>query len=156
MFEETPIFTTRAVVDVGGMMTGGAAQVGSEGVTEVTRSATSCRACRMSVPGSNWSSIDESCGTDLERTRCSPSRPLSDCSSGTLTSDSTSAAFSPRQIVWISTRGGANSGKASIGMSRSCCAPKNIIEAPMKMASSRNFTLELTIQRINAPTLLPW
>jgi hypothetical protein len=152
--EETPIFTTRAVVDAGGMMTGGAAHVGSDGVSAVTRSATSCLACRMSVPGSNCSSMDDNCGTDLERTRCSPSRPLSDCSSGTLTSCSTSAAFRPLQIVWISTRGGANSGKASIGISRNCCTPKNIIAAPAKIASSRNFTLELTIQRINAPTLL--
>ena len=31
VFEETPIFTTRAVVDAGGMMTGGAAHVGNDG-----------------------------------------------------------------------------------------------------------------------------
>ena len=69
VFEETPIFTTRAVVDAGGMMNGGAAHVGNEGVSDVTRSCTSCLAWRMSTPGSNCSSIDDSCGTDLERIR---------------------------------------------------------------------------------------
>ena len=51
MFDDIPIFITRLVVDVGGIMNGGAAHVGSVGVTASTRSCTSCRACRMSVPG---------------------------------------------------------------------------------------------------------
>ena len=55
--------------------------------------------------------------------------PFSDCSSGIVTSDSTSAADKPIAEVWISTRGGANSGKTSTGIVRSCCTPKNIIAA---------------------------
>ena len=44
--------------------------------------------------------------------------PLSASSSGTVTRASTSAAESPSATVWISTRGGANSGNTSTGMSR--------------------------------------
>ena len=39
--------------------------------------------------------------------------PFSACSSGTVTSCSTSEVDRPRQAVWISTRGGANSGNTS-------------------------------------------
>jgi hypothetical protein len=60
VFEDMPIFRTRDVVDVAGMMNGGAAQVGSDGVTAVTRSWTSCRTFRRSVPGLKSSSIDDS------------------------------------------------------------------------------------------------
>ena len=42
--------------------------------------------------------------------------PLSACSSGTVTSASTSSAEQPEASVWISTRGGANSGKTSTGV----------------------------------------
>ena len=44
--------------------------------------------------------------------------PLSAFSSGTLTRLSTSSVDSPAHSVWISTSGGANSGKTSSGMSR--------------------------------------
>ncbi len=117
--DDSPIFMTRLVADSGGIITGGAAQVGSVGVTFPTRSATSCRACSRSVPRSKKSVIEDSCGTDFERIMSRPGSPWSACSSGTVTSSSTSAADSPRVIVWISTRGGANSGKTSTGASRS-------------------------------------
>ena len=114
---------TRLVVDSGGRITGGAAQVGSERVTVARRSWTTWRASIRSVPRSKTSSIEESCGTVAERISSSRATPLSACSSGTVTSSSVSAVDRPRQIVWTSTRGGANSGKASTRASRSCPAP---------------------------------
>ena len=42
--ELSPIFITRPVVETGGIITGGAAHVGSVGRTVATRSLTSCRA----------------------------------------------------------------------------------------------------------------
>jgi hypothetical protein len=39
--DDIPILITRDVVDVAGMMKGGAAHVGSDGVTSATRSCTS-------------------------------------------------------------------------------------------------------------------
>jgi hypothetical protein len=117
---------TRLVADRGWIMNGGLDQVGRFGVTEAMRSATNCRAVSRSVPRSKIISIDDSCSTDLERITSSPGIPLSACSSGIVTSDSTSDADSPREGVWISTRGGANSGKTSICVWRSCPTPKNI------------------------------
>ena len=110
---------TRLVDDSGWIMTGGAAHVGSVGVTMAMRSGTSCRASRRSVPGLKIITIDESCGTDFERIMSRSGTPCSACSSGTVTSSSTSDAVSPREIVWISTFGGANSGKTSTGEWRS-------------------------------------
>jgi hypothetical protein len=55
--DERPIFMTRAVADSGGIMNGGPAHVGRVFVTEVIRSAMSCRACMRSVPCLNTSSI---------------------------------------------------------------------------------------------------
>src|SRR5262245_51268870 len=111
--EVSPIFMTRLVADTGWSMTGGAAQVGIVGSTVWTRSDTSCRAWRRSVPCLKRNSIDDNCATDLERKVSSPGIPLSAASSGTVTNDSTSDADKPRHGVWISTRGGANSGKTS-------------------------------------------
>ena len=116
VFEESPIFMTRPTLDTGGIITGGAAQVGIVGSTASRRSCTNCRARSSSVPGLNSSSIDDKSGIDLERIRSSPSTPLNACSSGTVISDSTSSAERPRLGVWISTRGGANSGKTSSGV----------------------------------------
>ena len=42
--DESPICMIRLVEETGGMMTGGAAQVGSVGITVWSRSETSCRA----------------------------------------------------------------------------------------------------------------
>ena len=65
--DEMPTFMVRAVDDSGGMMTGGAAHVGSCGAAMASRSCTNCRAVIRSVPGSKMSRIDESCYTDFER-----------------------------------------------------------------------------------------
>ena len=113
-------------------MNGGLDQLGKVGVTASMRSCTSCLACSWSVPRSKRSWIDESCGTDFERMVSRSGNPWSDCSSGTVTSCSTSAADRPRLGVWISTRGCANSGKTSTGVSRTPPKPKTISIAPAK------------------------
>ena len=94
-----------------------------------SRSCTSCRASIKSVPGSKISLIDDSWSTDLERMTSSPGIPLSTSSNGTVTRASTSAEESPRQGVWISTLGGANSGKTSTGMLPMRAIPKTISTA---------------------------
>ena len=60
VWDDIPIFMTRLVADNGWSIIGGAAQVGSDGVTAVTRSWTSWRARRRSVPGLKIISIDDS------------------------------------------------------------------------------------------------
>src|SRR5438046_7857773 len=99
VLEDSPIFMTRAVADTGWIMMGGAAQVGSVDVTVATRSWTTCRAFRRSVPGLKMSSIEDSWGTDFDRMMSRASNPFSDCSSGTMSRLSPSAAVSPRQSV---------------------------------------------------------
>ena len=109
--EVSPIFMTRLVAERGCRMTGGLAHVGSVGVTAAIRSATSWRASSRFPPRSKISSIEDTSRTDFERITSRPSIPASACSSGTVTRDSTSAADSPSDGVWTSTRGGANSGR---------------------------------------------
>ena len=70
-----PIFMTRLVADSGGIMNGGAAHVGSVGVTLSMRSWTSCRDRIRSVPALKISSICDSWGTDFERRTSSPWMP---------------------------------------------------------------------------------
>ena len=67
VFDESPMCITRLVADLRGSICGGEAQVGSVGVTVCRRSCTSCLACSSSVPGLNWSVIDDSWPTDCER-----------------------------------------------------------------------------------------
>src|SRR6476620_7179044 len=124
--EVMPIFMTRLVDDNGCSITGGAAQVGSAAVTDAMRSDTSWRALSRSVPCLNTSTIEESWGTDFERSSSRPGMPLRDASMGTETSSSTSCAVKPRHAVWISTRGGANSGKTSMDAELSCREPSSI------------------------------
>ena len=98
-------------------MTGGAAHVGNVGVATARRSETNWRARMRSAPGSKMSVIDDNCGADLERNMSSPSTPLRASSRGMVTWASTSVEVSPTASVWTSTRGGANSGKTSTGIS---------------------------------------
>ena len=86
----------------------------------------------------------------------SPATPLSACSSGTRDQLLDLGGDRPRQIVWISTRGGANSGKTSTGMSRELLHAEEHHRRAGDDARSRNFRLEPIIHRINAPALLPW
>jgi hypothetical protein len=72
-----------------------------------------------------------------------------------VTKASTSAAERPKQMVCTSTFGGANSGKTSTGMARSCPLPKINMAAARPTMRNRNFRLEATIQRINLPLRAP-
>ena len=95
-----------------------------------SRSCTSWRAASRSVPGLKMQLDRRELRHRLraqlvERRRCRSSA----CSSGTVTRPRPPSAESPRQTVWISTCGGANSGNTSTGMSRSCATPKTIIAA---------------------------
>src|ERR687890_1340507 len=99
------------------------------------------------------SSICERSVTDLERISSSPGLPLSWSSSGTVISSSTCSEELPTAMVWISTRGGANSGKTSRSALRVSPMPKTISAAAAKSTSHRNRKLDPTIQRISYPYL---
>ena len=132
MSEVIPIFMIRLVDDSAGIMNGGLAQVGRVAVIWAIRSATSWRARSSSVPGSKISRIDDSCATDFERISVRPSMPLSCSSIGTVISSSTSLEELPRAMVWISTRGGANSGKTSTLVFGICANPSARMPAATK------------------------
>ena len=138
----------RPVADTGASMIGGAAQVGRLGDTVASRSWTSCRASSRSVPCLNSTSIDDNCGTDLDRRSSRPWMPFSDTSIGTVTSCSTSEVDSPTQAVWISTRGGANSGNTSTCIFGSTVTPSTIMPTAAATTRWRNLKLEPTIQLI--------
>src|ERR671911_1428052 len=91
--------------------------------------------------------------TDLERISSSPGIPFSWFSSGTVISSSTCSEELPTAMVWISTRGGANSGKTSTSALRVSPMPKTISAAAAKRTNHRNRKLDPTIQRISNPYL---
>src|SRR3712207_2470894 len=91
--------------------------------------------------------------TDLERISSSPGIPLSWSSSGIVISSSTCLEELPIAMVWISTIGGANSGKTSTSALRVSPMPKTISAAAAKTTSHRNRKLDPTIQRIRHPYL---
>src|SRR5579859_2141474 len=150
VFDETPISMMRLVADLGGMMVGGAAQFGRVGRTMANFSCTSSRARKTSVPSLKIIWISESWDTDWERITSRPATPFSACSSGVVTTCSTSAGDRPTHSVWISTVGGANSGNTSTGVLRTCEIPPKTRAAPMATTRKRNFRLDATIQRIMA------
>ncbi len=154
--EESPTTMTLLVDDRGWSMTGAFETFGIPPGAWISRSCTSCRARRTSVPGSKMSSIRDSPGSDSERICSSHATPLSrSCSSGTVTSCSTSAAESPRASVWMSTSGGVNSGSTSTGMPRSWMRPRSSSAAAIGTTRDRSFRLDPTIQRIIAGDLPP-
>src|SRR5215211_2083916 len=91
--------------------------------------------------------------TDLERISSSPGIPFSWFSSGTVISSSTCSEELPTATVWISTIGGANSGKTSTSALRVSPMPKTINAAAAKSISHRKRKLDPTIQRIRHPYL---
>src|SRR5215207_1683979 len=91
--------------------------------------------------------------TDLERISSSPGTPFSWFSSGTVISSSTCSEELPTATVWISTIGGANSGKTSTSALRVSPMPKTMSAAAAKSTSHRNRKLDPTIQRIKHPYL---
>src|SRR5215211_1355406 len=151
--EVIPIFMTRLVEDRGGIIQGGLAQVGKLGEASARRSCTSCLASYRSVSLLKRSSICERSVTDLERISSSPEIPFSWFSSGTVISSSTCSEELPTATVWISTIGGANSGKTSTSALRVSPMPKTISAAAAKSTSHRNRRLDPTIQRIRHPYL---
>ncbi len=111
----TPIFITRLRLDNGERITGGLTTAGKRLEAIESRSATSCRATIRSVPSLKIRTTDDRPSTDFDRRIFKPVVPLSEFSSGTLTKASTSSVERPGASVWISTSGGANSGKTSSG-----------------------------------------
>ena len=128
----------RLVEDSAGIMKGGLAQVGSVAVIWPIRSATSWRARSSSVPRSKMSWIEDSWATDFERISSRPSMPPSWSSIGTVISSSTSLEELPSAIVWISTRGGANSGKTSTLVFGISAKPSAMSATAAKTTSHRN------------------
>ena len=155
-FDVMPICMARPVAETGASMTGGAAQVGRLGDTVAMRSCTSWRARIRSVPGLNSSSIEDSCGTDLDRMSSRPWMPFSPASSGTVTSCSTSEVDRPTQAVWMTTRGGANSGKTSTCIFGSEVMPRIIRPTAAATIRCRNFRLELMTARMRVHRRLGW
>ena len=114
------------------------ATAGSRGASAASRSCTSCRAAIRSVPSLRISTTDDSPSTDFERIVFSPGVPFSAFSSGTLTRLSTSSVESPGASVWISTSGGANSGKTSSGACRAVRTPTTISTTDSASTSTRS------------------
>src|SRR4029079_311524 len=151
--EDMPIFMARLVAESGCIMKGGAAHVGSGGVTAVMLSWTSWRARRRSVPGLKISSMDDSWSTDFDRRTSRPSTPASACSSGVVTNASTSAADRPSGAVLLSTRGGANSGKTSTGIDRNWLVTSRIIPTAKATTRKRKRMLVAMTRRIMSSEL---
>ncbi len=76
--------------------------------------------------------------------------PLSWFSIGTVISCSTSLEELPRAMVWISTRGGANSGNTSTLVSGICTNPIAITPAAQNNTIQRSRRLVATTHRITA------
>ncbi len=137
---------TRLVEESGCSMTGMPEDFGSSAMASFRRSCTRCRASMRSVPILKSSTTCESPVTDEERTYSTPGTPRSWSSMGIVMSSSTSMAVMPGPSVWISTLGGANSGKTSTGIFRSCWVPKTNSVAAMASTRKRNRRLEPMIQ----------
>ena len=148
MLDERPIFSARLVAESGCSTQGMPADAGRLGIAIATRSFTSWRASRLSVPRLKKRVIADSPGTVFDRMTSSPGVLFSDCSIGIVISCSTSSVDMPSPSVCTSTNGGANSGKTSTGMSRTRVAPKTIMPTPSATTMKRNCRLDLTIQRI--------
>src|SRR6185436_9699312 len=74
---------------------------------------------------------------DLDRSVLSRGVPFSAFSSGIVTRLSTSSVERPGASVWISTRGGANSGKTSSGVERTARIPARIKTSAAARTSTR-------------------
>src|SRR5215210_4348270 len=107
----------------------------------------------MSVSLLKTSWICERSITDLERISSSPGTPFSWSSRGMVISSSTCSEELPTATVWISTIGGANSGKTSRSALRVSPMPKTISAPAAKITSHLNRKLDPTIQRIRHPYL---
>src|SRR5918998_1795654 len=147
--EVSPIFMIRLVEDSAGIMNGGLAQVGRVAVIWASRSATSWRARSSSVPRPKISTMEDSWATDLDLMSSSPSIPFSWFSIGTVINCSTSLEELPSAMVWISTRGGANSGNTSTSVSGIRTNPRAIMAAATNSTIQRKARLPATMRRIS-------
>ena len=77
-----------------------------------------------------------------------PCSPFSPCSRGTVTSCSTSEVDRPTHAVWMTTRGGANSGNTSTRIWDSEVKPSTISTTDAATTMKRRFRLDCTIQRM--------
>src|SRR5439155_17158543 len=102
----------------------------------------------MSVPSAKMAISTDSPGAEDERRVSRPGVPLTACSSGMVTSDSTSDADRPGASVWITTWGGANSGKTSIGAPAAARMPKKRSDAARANTISR-LEREKPTRRVN-------
>ena len=101
--ELRPTIMKRLSDERGWSMTGALATFGSACAC-VSRSATTCRALKMSVPGSKIITIDDRPAIDWDRISWRNATPCSrSASRGTVTSSSTSSAERPSASVWTST-----------------------------------------------------
>ncbi len=137
-FDETPILSSRLVDDRGERITGGLATTGSRVASIASRSCTSWRARIRSAPSAKIITTDDRPSTDFDRKVFNPCVPFSAFSSGTLMSASTSSVDSPGASVWISTRGGANSGNTSRGAFLAFSMPTTISTTDRASTSTRS------------------
>src|SRR5688572_27109845 len=142
-----PIFIVRLVEESGCSITGGPTPTGRRVEASASRSCTSWRARSRSTPRLKMSSICDIAITDRDRITSRSGVPLRISSIGMVMSSSTSAVDMPMPSVWISTFGGANSGKTSTGMWRIRSIPRATIATATAMTMNRNFRLEPIIQR---------
>jgi hypothetical protein len=152
-FDLMPIFSARLVDDSGCSITGMPDDCGSAASAICRSSETRRRASITSSPSLKISRMSDRPRTDFDRITSSPGVPRSTSSIGIVISSSISAAVIPGPWVWISTLGGANSGKTSIGIVRSCSEPNTSKAADAANNKKRNFRLVPMIQpNIAAPS----
>jgi len=109
----SPMTRTRLAADVGGTIAGAWTPCGSCPARVASRSPTSWRACRIPVPSRKVAVTTESPWIDSDRIDSRLPTPFTAASIGRVTSASTSSGESPDASVWMTTWGGANSGKTS-------------------------------------------
>ena len=109
----SPMTSTMLAAEVSGTMVGERTPCGICAAIATRRSPTICRACRMSVPSRKIAVTTESPWIDSDRIDSRLPAPLTAASIGPVTSASTSSGESPGASVWMTTWGGANSGKTS-------------------------------------------
>ena len=158
IFDVTPIFMTRLVEESGASITGGLATDGRCPASVVRRSWTSWRASIKSVPSRKITTTDDRPRTLLDRSVFSSLTPFSAFSTGTVTRLSTSAVDRPGASVWISTSGGANSGKTSRGVCVAVRTPTMRSRTARAAATTRRRRAAATRRRITyfpAPNSVP-
>ena len=146
VFDVSPTFSTRLKDEYGDISTGGFTTAGSRFWARFSRSCTSCRALRISVPVSKIITTEDKPSTDLDRSVFRNGRPLSAFSSGTVTSASTSSVESPGASVCTSTSGGANSGNTSSGAFFVALIPTSSSASAAATTSTRIFSAQVTME----------